>query len=213
MSGGYEQVPGTGADAYQMADPSGFTSQAGQNMFGQPAQNLMRSGQGALGAWTSGAGDPNSFMRQYLRDFGQLQGGITEATSPLSRQLQDQQAQNIQQGMSQAGQQLSGLGALRSSGMGAAVGDVVGRHATDASTQLANAQLGLLGQQGGQAMAGRQQALGQMMGMPMQMMGLQSQFGEPMYVAPQYAQKPGALDWMSAAGNLLGGVGSLIPGV
>ena len=213
MSGGYEQIPGTGAGDYQMMDPSGYTERAGENIFGMPSQALMNQGLGAMGAWTRPSDSPGSFMNQFLNDFSGLQGAVTEATSPLSQQLNRQMQQNIQQGMAQAGQGLSGLGALRSSAMGEAAGDVVGRAATDASTQLANQQLGLLGGLGGQSMGQRGAALSQMMGMPLGMMGLQGQFGEPAYVAPQYAQKPGFLDYMSGIGSFLGGVGSLIPGL
>lgn len=210
MSGGYEQIPGTSADSYQAVDPNKFTQQAGQNIFGGPAQGLINQGMGAMGAWSAPTGSADSFMSKYLSDFGGLQGAITDATSPLNQQLQNQMQQNIKTGMSQAGQAMSGLGGLRSSAMGEAAGDVVGRAATDASTQLANAQLGLLGQQGGQAMGQRGAALSQMMGMPLGMMGLQGQFGEPMYAAPQYAQRPGALDWISGIGSAIGGIGGAI---
>lgn len=213
MSGGYETIPGTGGSAVEGADPYGYTKQAGANIFGSPAQNMMNKGLGAMNAFTVGAGDPNSFMSQYLNDFSGLQGAVTDATSPLDQQLQNQMKQRIAQGMAQAGGQMSGLGALRSSAMGQAAGDVVGRAATDASSQLAQAQLGMLGQMGNQAMGGRQQALGQMMGMPGQMMGMQGSFGEPMYVQPQVAARPGALDYMGAFGSMASGIGSLIPGL
>ena len=214
-AGGFQQVPGTDAGSYQTMDPSGFTGMAGQNLFGGFGQDLVNKGMGAMNAWGAQSDDPNSFMSQYLNDFSGLQGAITESTSPLNEQLQRQMQQNIKTGMSQAGNQMSNLGALRSSAMGEAAGDVVGRAATDASTQLAQAQMGLLGQQGGQAMAGRQAALGQMMGMPSQMLGMQSQFGTPNYVAPEYMATPGGLDkfaqFAGAFGDIAGGIGSIIP--
>jgi hypothetical protein len=213
MSGGYETVPGTGGDAVEGADPYGFTAKAGQNIFGDPAQNMMNMGAGAMNSWGADASDPNSFMSKFMNDFSGLQKGVTDATSPLNLQLQQQMKNNIGQGMAQAGGQMSNLGALRSSAMGEAAGGVVGRAATDASAQLAQQQLGMLNSLGGQAMGQRGSAMGQMMGMPGQMMGLQGQFGEPMYVQPQVAAKPGAMDWMSSIGSLLGGVGSLIPGL
>lgn len=212
-AGGFEQMPGTGADAYQMMDPSGYTGQAAANLFGGPAQSMMNRGMGAMGAWGADASDPNSFMSQYLNDFSGLQGAVTEATSPLNEQLQRQMQQNIAQGMSQAGGQLSGLGALRSSAMGEAAGDVVGRAATGASADLARQQLGMLGQMGNQAMGQRGAALGQQMQMPGQLMGMQAQFGAPNYVAPQYYQKPGALDWISSIGSIAGGAGGMLTGL
>ena len=213
MSGGYATIPGTGASSVEGADPYGYTKQAGANIFGSPAQNMMNRGLGAMGAWGAQSNDPNSFMSQYLNDFSGLQGAVTDATSPLNQQLQNQMKQRIAQGMAQAGGQMSGLGALRSSAMGEAAGNVVGRAATDASSQLAQAQLGMLSPLAGQAMGGRQQALGQMMGMPGQLMGLQGSFGEPMYVQPQVAAKPGARDYMSAFGSMASGIGSMIPGL
>lgn len=211
MSAGYETIPGTGADAVQGADPYGFTKQAGQSIFGDQAQSMINMGTGAMGAWGANASDPNSFMSKFMNDFSGLQSGITDATAPLAKQLQLQQQQNISQGMAQAGGQLSNLGALRSSAMGEAAGDVVGRAATDASTQLANAQMGLLGQMGNQAMGQRGAAMNQMMGMPSQIFGLQTGFGDPMYVQPQVAAKTSALDWMSGIGDLASGIGSIIP--
>ena len=202
MSGGYETIPGTGASSVEGADPYGYTKQAGANIFGSPAQNMMNRGLGAMGAWGAQSNDPNSFMSQYLNDFSGLQGAVTDATSPLNQQLQNQMKQRIAQGMAQAGGQMSGLGALRSSAMGEAAGNVVGRAATDASSQLAQAQLGMLSP-----------LAGQVMGMPGQLMGLQGSFGEPMYVQPQVAAKPGALDYMSAFGSMASGIGSMIPGL
>ena len=211
MSGGFAEVPGTGQGSYFGIDPSGFTKQAGQNIFGDPAQNMMNKGQGAMNSWVTSANDPNSFMGQFMNDFSRLQSGITDATSPLNKQLESQQAQNIQQGLQAAGSQLSGLGGLRSSGMGAAAGDVVGRAANDMTTQLRNAQLGMLGQYGGQAMGQRGAANQQMMGMPGQMMGIQSGFGDPTYGQAQMYQKPGAMDWINTGANLISSIGSVIP--
>lgn len=214
MSGGFQQVPGTSGSDYQLADPGGYTGQAGQNIFGNLGQNLVNQGMGAMGAWTTPGSEPGSFMQNYLTDFGQLGNAITAQTSPLNQQLQNQMQQNISQGMAQAGQQMSGLGALRSSAMGEAAGDVVGRAATDASTQLAQAQLGLLQPLAGQQMAGRQQALAQQSALPMSMLGLQGQFGEPTYVAPQYMQGPGFMDYanmlmpgIQAVGSFFGNSG------
>jgi len=214
-AGGYETVPGTGASSVEGADPYGFTSKAGANIFGDNAQSMINQGMGAMGSWNADSSDPNSFMSKFMNDFSGLQKGVTDATSPLAQQLQKQQAQNIQQGMAQAGNQMSNLGALRSSAMGEAAGDVIGRAATDASTRLANSQLGLLNSMGGQAMGQRGNAYSQMMGMPSQMFGLQSQFGAPMYVQPQVAATPGGWDkvmqGMTAAGDLMSGIGSIIP--
>jgi len=101
--------------------------------------------------------------------------------------------------------------------MGEAAGDVAGRAATDASTQLANAQLGLLGQYGNQLMGQRANAYNQMMGMPGQVLGMQSQFASPNYVAPQYIQQPGFMDQLlggfGALGDLVGGAGSFMTGL
>jgi hypothetical protein len=101
--------------------------------------------------------------------------------------------------------------------MGEAAGDVAGKAATDASTQLANAQLGLLGQYGNQAMGQRANAYNQMMAMPGQALGLQTQFGTPNYVSPEYQATPSFWDsllgGMSAVGNLAGGVGSILGGI
>jgi hypothetical protein len=99
--------------------------------------------------------------------------------------------------------------------MGEAAGDVAGRAATDASTQLAKAQMDLLGQYGNQAMGQRANAYNQMMAMPGQLLGQQVQFGTPNYVAPQYQATPSAWDnimgGMSAFGDLFSGIGSIIP--
>ena len=150
-----------------------------------------------------------------MNDFSQMGKGITDETSALSKQLEAQQAKNIQQGMAQAGQSMSNLGAVRSSAMGEAAGDVVGRAATDASTELAKYQMGLLDSMGNNMLGQMGSAYGQMMQQPGQIMGYQTQFGNPNYVAPQYASVPSVWDnimgGMSATGDLLSGVGSIIP--
>jgi hypothetical protein len=211
-AGGYTQDPGSAASDYQSMDPSGFTGMTGANLYGGFGQDMVNKGMGAMNAWGAQSDDPNSFMSQYLNDFSGLQGAVTDATSPLNEQLQRQMQQNIKTGMSQAGGQMSGLGALRSSAMGEAAGGVVGRAATDASAKLANAQLGMLGQMGGQAMGQRGSAMGQMMGMPGQMLGMQSQFGQPNYVAPTYTAQPSAWDRVLQVGGLIGDIGGAIPG-
>lgn len=202
-SGSYQTVPNTGADAYQGVDPYGFTEQAGNTVFGAPAQSMINKGMGAMNAWTTPANDPNSFTNMFMQDFSQLGKGITQETAPLSKQLQQQQQQSIDTGLAQAGNTMAGLGATRSSAMGEAAGDVVGRAATDASTQLANAQLQLLNSMGGQMLGQKANAYNTMMGLPGQVMGYQTAMGEPMYVAPQVQYVEG---WRPGGGlsNLTG---------
>lgn len=210
MPGGYEQVPGTAPEEYGTIDPKGITEQTQQNLYGQPFEDMLRRGNQANLAWSLPAQDPNSFMSQYLNDFGGLTGAVTEATAPLSQQLENQMQRNIQQGTTQIGQSLSGLGGLRSSGMAEMAGRFAGDEAAKAGTQLAGAQLGLLQPLANQGMLGRQYALSQQMGQPMQALGLQANFGSPNYAAPQYAQQPGFLDYINAFGNLAGGAGGAI---
>jgi energy-converting hydrogenase Eha subunit F len=213
MSGGMEQVPGTAPEDYGMIDPKGYTGQTADSLYGQPAQNIMGRGDAAHNQWMMNAQDPGSFMSKYLNDFGQLQGAITDATSPLSEQINKTMQQNIQTGTTNLGSQLAGLGGLRSSGMAEMAGRFAGEEAGKAGVQLTQAQLGLLQPLANQQMLGRQYATSEQMKQPMQLMGYQSQFGAPSYGTAQYYQKPGVLDWMTAfltpgadiAGSMMGG--------
>ena len=213
-AGGYSEIPGTGSESYKAVDPSGFTGMAGANLFGNFGQDMVNKGMGAMNAWGAQSDDPNSFMAQYLNDFSGLQGAVTEASSPLNEQLQAQMQQNIKTGMAQAGNQLSGMGALRSSAMGEAAGDVVGRAATDASSKLAQAQMSMLNQMGGQAMGQRGSAYGQMMGMPGQLLGMQTAFADPTYASPQMQYNPSGFErfmqMLNPLGEMAGGAGEII---
>lgn len=211
MSGKMAQMPGTSQSDYYSIDPSGHTQATANNLYGQPAQDIMRRGNEASMAWALPSTDPNSFMAKYLSDFGQLQGAVTDATSPLSKQLESQLMRNINLGNTQIGNQFAGMGGLRSSGMADVAGRMAGQEAGNASTALAQQQLGLLQPLANQQMLGRQYALSEQMKQPMDLMGMQAQFGAPAYGAPQYYQKPGAMDWMSATGDLLSGIGSIVP--
>lgn len=213
MSGQMAQTPGTSAGEYETMDPSGFTGQTAANLYGQPAQNMFQRGDAANNAWMMNSQDPGSFMSKYLQDFGQMQGAVTEATSPLATQLNEQMQRNIQTGTTNLGQQLAGIGGLRSSGMGEMAGRFAGEEAAKAGSALANAQLGMLNPMAQNAMTGRQNAYGNMMSQPMDLMNMQANFGSPNYVAPEYYQQPGALEWIGAGADLIGSVGSLMPGL
>lgn len=185
-----EQVPGSAPEDYGMVDPQGITAQTEQNLYGQNYENALQQGNAASSAWLANSNDPNSFMNQYLGDFGNLTSAVTDATAPLSQQLNEQLQRNVQQGTTEIGQQMSGLGGLRSSGMANLAGEFAGQEAAQAGTALANAQLGLLSPLANQQLAGQQNAYGTMMNMPTQWAQMQASFGQPTYAAPQYMQTP-----------------------
>ena len=212
MAGGYEQIPGTGGADVEGADPYGYTAQAGNNIFGDLSQNLINQGLGAANQWNAPSSDPNSFMRQYLNDFGGLQGAVTDATSPLSEQLTRQVGDMTREATQNVGSQMAGMGGLRSSGMANLAGAEAGRIAGRAGTDLASQQLGLLNSLGNQAMGGRMNAMANQMQNPMNMMNLQGSFGEPMYVQPQVAAKPSTMDWIMGLLNPLAEAGGAIFG-
>ncbi len=210
--GGYEQVPGTGAGAYQTVDPSGFTQQAGQNIFGQPWENAMRQAGMAEQAWLGGG--PQSMTGQFLQDYGQLSGAITDQQAPLRQALQQQARLGTERAVTDIGSQMANLGALESSGMARLAGEAAGQEAAKAQVAQEQALMGALNPLAQQAMGGRQAALSQMMGQPGQMLGIQAGFGSPTYAAPQYVQTPSgwdrAMQGIGAVGSLAGGIGGLM---
>ena len=211
MAGGYETVPGTGADALEMADPGGFTGKTAENLFGAQADNMFKQGNNATNQWMMDSSDPGSMMSKFLSDFGGLQKSVTDSTSPLAKQLQSNVTGMTKDSTNQIASQMAGLGGLRSSGMSNLAGEKAGEIAGRAGSELSQMQMSLLNSLAGQQLGGRQQAMSQMMGQPMQMMGLQNQFGAPTYVQPQVAAKQTATDWMSGIGDVLSGIGSIIP--
>lgn len=135
--GGYETIPDTGADSYNLIDPTGKSEDYMNSLYSnqQNVNNQM----------SLDASDPASFMSQFMNNFGALQSGVTDATSPLSQQLQSQVKSLTGDAVSEVSNDFSGMNSLYGSGMASVAGERAGEIGSRAGVDLANAQLGLLG--------------------------------------------------------------------
>lgn len=197
--GSYDTVPNTGADSYQAIDPFGWTQGFGGNM--------MDKAKGALNAWEGGPSDPGSFMNKFLNNMGGLQGQVTDATSPLTAQLQGQVNNFTNQALGNVNQNFAGMNSLYSSGMGEAAGREAGQIASNAGVNLAQQQLGLLNSLGNNTMNQQGTAANQLQSQA-------AQFASPNYVSPEVAYTPGGfenfMNLLSGAGSLASGIGSFV---
>lgn len=195
LQGGFTQVPGSGAEGLQLADPGGFTQGAADQLTN--VSNFAQQGAGAL----AGGGVFDQFMSQ----FPQLQGLVQGATSDLERGLREQTSRFTEQATQDVASQFSGLGSLFSG----ATRDVAARRgqeaAAQAATQLGTQQLGLLGGLGSQAFGQLGSEFNQFMGLLGGTTGQQAAFGAPTFVQPQFTQDPSGLDRLLQLGSVASG--------